>query len=104
MRTDFPLVQFLVIFLSVIARQTEIQGKAGDNISRATISILIGNSGLSVVPDTRFRQPISALEFIPNSVPVIFESKCTSDIFPVLATGNNPNGANVRPGCDNTSE
>lgn len=63
---------------------------AGHSISGAADPVIICTSGILVLLDTSFYQPISAFEFIPTLVPVTYESSHAPNIFPVLVMPNNP--------------
>lgn len=58
----------------------------GHSISEAISLVSISTGSCLVVEDTRFSQPISAVEFIPIRVAVLSEPSRTPNMFPVPAT------------------
>lgn len=61
-----------------------------------TDSVIISTGGLLVVPDTSFRQPVLAFEFIPTRDTVMCELSRLPNIFPPLVMRKNL----LRPSCD----
>lgn len=76
--------------LSVIAGPHLVCAIAGDSFSGATHSVITGTGGRHAVPDTSFRQTISAVEFFPTCVPVMYELSRATNIFLVPVTQDNP--------------
>lgn len=79
-----------MFLLIVVVRLQRVYVMAGDGISGATDSVIIGTSGSPVVPDTSFSQPISAAEIIPAGVPIMSELSRVLNTFLILVTQESP--------------
>lgn len=60
------------------------------SVSGVTDSVNTGTGSRPVVPNTTFRQPITAFEFSPDRLSIILESGHAPNIFRILVMHNNP--------------
>lgn len=61
-----------------------------NSISRLDESAMTSTSGLSVLPDATFSQPVSCVQHSVKCSPVLSESSSSPNIFTVSVTGENP--------------